>query len=54
MESKNNDIAKRIKSLKSEIEKLKLEEASPKELAKYLVEVDKLTALMVAVHKMEE
>lgn len=54
MESRGNNIAERIKSLKSEIEKLKLEGASPKELAKYLVEVDKLTALMVTAHEMED
>lgn len=54
MESKENNIAERIKSLKSKIEKLKLEGASPKELAKYLVEVDKLTALMTAVYEMED
>ena len=49
MDSK--EIAEKIKKLQDEIKDLELSGASPKQLAKYLVEVDKLTALMLAAHK---
>lgn len=48
---KGNEIAERIRVLKKEIEKQKLDNASAEQLAKYLVEVDKLTALMLSAHK---
>lgn len=46
-----NDIAEKIKKIKEEMEKQKLEGASAEQLAKYLVEVDRLTALMLAAHR---
>lgn len=49
MESK--EIAEKIKKLQEEIKELELSGASPKQLAEYLIEVDKLTALMLAAHK---
>ena len=45
------EIAEKIKKLQEEIKDLELSGASPKQLAQYLVEVDKLTALMLAAHK---
>ena len=48
---KSNEIAEKIKALKNEIEKQKLDNVSAEQLAKYLVEVDRLTALMLATHK---
>ena len=49
MDSK--EITEKIKKLQEEIKDLELSGASSKQLAKYLVEVDKLTALMLAAHK---
>ncbi len=49
MDSK--EITEKIKKLQEEIKDLELSGASPKQLAQYLVEVDKLTALMLAAHK---
>ena len=49
--NKSNEIAEKIKALKDEIEKQKLDNASAEQLAKYLVEVDRLTALMLSAHK---
>lgn len=51
---KNNEIAEKIKKLREEMKKQKLEGASAKQLAKYLVEVDRLTALMIAAHKIDD
>lgn len=45
------EIADKIKKLQEEIKDLELSGATPKQLAKYLIEVDKLTALMMAAHK---
>ena len=52
MESK--EIADEIKKIQEKIKDLELSGASPKQLAEYLVKVDKLTALMLAAHKGEE
>ena len=52
MESK--EIAEEIKKLQEKIKDLEFSGASPKQLAEYLVKVDKLTALMIAAHKGDE
>lgn len=47
----SSDITKKIKELQAKIDKESIDGASPKQLAKYLVEVDKLKALMLATYK---
>ncbi|MBQ3408064.1 MAG: hypothetical protein IJH12_02520 [Clostridia bacterium] len=45
------EIAERIRKLQKEIKEQELSGATAKQLAKYLIEVDKLTALMIATHR---
>ena len=48
---RNGEIVEKIRKIQEEMEKQKLDGASPKQLAKYLVEVDRLKALMLTVYK---
>ena len=51
----NNEIVAKIKELQTKINKEQIDGATPQQLAKYLVEVDKLKALMlVALKKSNE